>query len=335
MPATPEETFAPPAGPPFAPRPEGGGADPVLRLSYQGAGGDLFLLVLKNVFFTLITLGIYMPWARTTKRQFLWRQTEIGGHRLDYTGTGRELFVGYLKVLVGYLALVGLPQLIGRALPGLGKAMQLAGLLMVFYVLPFAIYWSRRYLLGRTRWRGIRFGLQGEARAFAKVFWKGSVLTVLTLGIYGPVLRNRLYGMLMRNTRFGSLAFSYEGPNRRAFAISIKGFVLSLLTLGIYYPWYAAELQRFRLAHTRFGGATGQFDLPGGLLFKVLLVNIFGNALTLGLAFPWTTTYTLRTILQRLTFAGPIDFAQITQQPQSGDAAGDMLAGALGVELGV
>jgi len=139
----------------------------------------------------------------------------------------------------------------------------------------------------------------------------------------------------MNNTRYGSASFSYDGRDGDAFKIAIKGFFLTVLTLGIYFPWYQASLQRFRLSHTRFEGATGAFDLTGGLLFKIFLVNIFGNALTLGLAFPWTTTYTLRTLLARLSFTGAIDFARITQQAASGNAAGDLLAGALGVELGV
>ena len=37
----------------------------------------------------------------------------------------------------------------------------------------------------------------------------------------------------------------------------------------------------------------------------------------------------------RLTFTGSVDFALIAQRAGSGDAAGDLLAGALGVELGV
>jgi len=313
---------------------KGGGA-PVLRLAYRGRGADLFFIVIRNLFFTLITLGIYTPWARTVKRQFLWRQVDIDGQRLEYTGTGRELFMGYLKVLAGYLVLFTIPKAVGHFDRRAGGALQMIAGVLVAVIIPFAIYWSRRYLLGRTRWRGIRFGLSGDAGAYAKLFLKGLLLTIVTLGFYAPVMNNRLYGLIMRNTRYGDASFSYDGADGEAFKIAIKGFFLSLLTLGIYSFWYAASMQRFRLSHTRFSGATGSIDITGGVLLKLVLVNLFGNALSLGLAFPWTTTYTLRTILERVSFAGPIDFSQIAQQPGSGDAAGDMLAGALGVELGL
>jgi len=313
----------------------GSGSEATLRMAYRGTGGELFFIVIKNVFLTLITLGIYTPWARTAKRNFLWRQLEIGGQRLEYTGTGKELFIGYLKVLGAYILLFGIPAVLRRPAPRISGIWQFFSTLALFVVIPFAIYWSRRYLLGRTRWRGIRFGLAGQAKDFAKLFLKTTLLTLVTFGFYGPVANNRMYAFIMSNTRYGSAPFTYDGPNGEAFKISIKGFFLTLLTAGIYFPWYIAAMQRFRLSHTHMGGATGRTEITGGMLLKILLVSLFGNALTLGLAFPWTTTYALRTVLERTSFVGPVDFAQITQQAASGDAAGDMLAGALGVELGV
>jgi uncharacterized membrane protein YjgN (DUF898 family) len=308
---------------------------PTLRLAYRGTGGDLFFVFIKNVFLTLVTLGIYTPWAKTARRDYLWRQVDIDGQRLEYTGTGMELFVGYLKVAVAYLVLLGIPAGVAAVAPGVGALLRTVAGVFIACVIPFAIYWSRRYLLGRTRWRGIRFGLVGDAGEFAKLFLKCSLLTFVTLGFYGPVMNNRLYGFMMNNTRYGSAPFSYDGRDGDAFRIGIKGFVLTILTLGIYFPWYAASMQRFRLAHTRFAGATGASTITGGLLFKVVLVSVFGNALTLGLAFPWTTTYALSNLLGCITFTGAVDFAAIAQQAATGDAAGDMLAGALGVELGV
>jgi uncharacterized membrane protein YjgN (DUF898 family) len=312
-----------------------GGDEATLRLAYRGTGGDLFFLVLKNVFLTLITLGIYTPWARTAKRAFLWRQVEIGGQRLEYTGTGKELFLGYLKVAGVYIVLFGIPAVLKKPAPAMSGLWQLFSSLILLVLIPYALYWSRRYLLGRTRWRGIRFGLTGEAKDFAKLFLKTTFLTVVTLGFYGPVANNRLYSFIMNHTRYGSASFGYDGPNGQAFKIAIKGFFLSLLTAGIYLPWYLASMQRFRLSHIQFAGARGRTDITGGALFKILLVSLFGNALTLGLAFPWTTTYALKTVLESMSFKGNVDFEQITQQAASGDAAGDMLAGALGVELGV
>jgi uncharacterized membrane protein YjgN (DUF898 family) len=314
---------------------DGRPAPTTLTVSYRGEGSDLFLIMLKNLFLTLITLGLYSAWAKTTQRGYLWKQVQIGDDRLDYRGTGKELFIGYLKVAGCYLVFFGIPAVVGHFAPQAGLVLRALGVLLIMVILPYAIYWSRRYLLGRTRWRGIRFGLAGEAGDFAKVWLIGGLLTVITLGFYAPVLGNRVYGTLMRNTRYGSAAFRYDGRDGDAFRIAFKGILLSLITLGIYYPWYVAAIRRFRLAHTHFDRATGVLDITGRLVWKLTVVNLFGMILTLGIATPWLVTYTLRTVLDRLSFQGAIDFSQITQQARSGDAAGDTLASALGVELGI
>jgi uncharacterized membrane protein YjgN (DUF898 family) len=310
-------------------------AVPELKLAYRGEGLDLFLVVLKNLFLTLITLGIYTPWATTARRGYLWKQMAIEGQPLDWTGTGSELFVGYLKLAAAYLVFFGVPKIVGMVSPMGGAALQIIGGLAVVILLPHAIYWSRRYLLGRTRWRGIRFGLAGEAGGFAKIWLKGFFLTIVTLGFYAPIFANRVYGALVRNMRYGTAAFSYDGSDREAFRIGIKGFFLSVITLGIYWFWYSASVQRFRMAHIGFDRAMGSFQITGGLLLKLTLINFFGTLFTLGIAFPWIVTYTLRTMLARITFIGHVDFTVITQQVRSGDAAGDALGDVLGVELGV
>ena len=66
--------------------------------------------------------------------------------------------------------------------------------------------------------------------------------------------------------------------------------------------------------------------IPNGISFSRII---------LGLAFPWTATYTLKTVLERVRFLGAIDFARVGQRAVVGDPAGDGLAGALGVELGL
>src|SRR5688572_4329104 len=81
------------------------GDTPVLthNVRYAGTGSGLFLIFFKNLLLTIVTFGIYLPWARTERRKYLWQNLEFGGQRFRWHGTGRELFFGYLKVLGGYL----------------------------------------------------------------------------------------------------------------------------------------------------------------------------------------------------------------------------------------
>ena len=306
---------------------------PVHHLQFHGDGTSLFLLILKNLFLTVITLGVYAAWARAERRKYMWSSTEIAGQRLVFTGTGLELFKGYLKVLAVYVAFLAIPVIANLIIPGSRVILQIMLSVAVLGLIPFAVYWSRAYLLSRTRWRGLHFGLERGAGPYAKAFIGGYLLTLLTLGIYAPAWLNRLRGILLNNTRFGTERFSYDGSNADAFWIGFKGFLFSVLTLGIYYFWYAAEMNRFVLSHTSFMGARGRSDLTAGDMFAILVGSVLGTALTLGIAFPWIVVWSMRKMLDRITFVGEVDFALVAQRASAGNAASDALAHDLGVDL--
>lgn len=300
---------------PFEP-PRGGvvtGPRPVLRVSYEGSGGTLFVLVFKNLLLTLVTLGIYLPWARTERRKYLWQNIDVGGHRLRYHGTGIELLKGYAKVLAGYVVFFGVPLAIQQVDKNIGLVVQGVFVLALLAVLPLVIWGSQRYRLSRTSLRNVRFGLDPESGAFFREFMKCGALVLLTFGIYGPIFRNRVHGFMMRRTRYGTEPFGYDGPNGEAFKITAFGMLLNAVTLGIYFPWYIARLARFRVEHTTFMGARGRLELTGGDVFLILLASTFGIVLTFGIAFPWITTYVMRTFASKISFVGDIDFTRVAR----------------------
>jgi uncharacterized membrane protein YjgN (DUF898 family) len=304
-------------------------------LAFHGSGSSLFLLILKNVLLTLVTFGIYAAWAATARRKYIWQNIEFHGQRFIYQGTGRELFIGYLKVLGGYAVFLGVPLLVRQVSPGLAIAVQVAFAVALVALIPFAVYWSRAYLLSRSTWRGIRFSMEPGAGLFARTFILGYLLTLVTLGLYMPVWLNRLRKITTDRSRFGGQAFHYDGDDFAVWVMSIKGLLLSVLTLGVYYFWFRAKLSRYELEHTHFGQARGRLDLMGGDIFKFTLIYLLGTTLTLGLAFPWVATYVLRSVLERTSFEGPIDFAAITQGAGQGDAAADGLADVMDVGLAI
>ncbi|HKU42348.1 MAG TPA: DUF898 family protein [Polyangiales bacterium] len=298
--------------------------------SFHGTGGAFFALVLKNMVLTLLTLGIYMPWAKTERRKFLWQNIEIDGHRLRYHGTGKELFVGYLKVAAAYALFLGLPIAL-RKLVGETAAMtaQLVLLVLIVAVIPYAIWGSRRYLLSRTSWRGVYFRLEGGPSEFAKTFFLGLLLTIVTLGIYAPVYANRLHKLLMNSTALGTQKFEYRGQDLFVFKLALKNILFSLLTLGVYSFWYRARLASYQAQETSFSGARGQLNLTGVDLLALTFLQMLGLTFTLGIAFPWIMTYSMRFVLERMRFVGNIDFSHIYQAETSGNAAADGLADAL------
>src|SRR5215467_7699377 len=104
------------------------------RVAYEGRPGLVGLLS-KNFFLTLVTIGIYRFWAATRLRRYLWSNIRIGGDGLEYTGTGRELFLGFL-VALAVLAPLSIVYIVAHRL-SLGSPMLAVSIQGVYFLSLF------------------------------------------------------------------------------------------------------------------------------------------------------------------------------------------------------
>jgi uncharacterized membrane protein YjgN (DUF898 family) len=186
-----------------------------IRVSWAGNPWSLTGLCFINILLIVLTLGIYWFWARSEYRRRMWQMVRVNGEPLEYTGTGGELIVGYLKlfffVMLPAIAVIVAGQvLLGPKNPLI--AVLISVLYIGFFLLLFAgIYRANRYILTRTRWRGIAFGLEQGAIGYAWLSIWSAFLTGLTLFWILPWRVMALRRRLTENMRFGSLRFRFEG----------------------------------------------------------------------------------------------------------------------------
>ena len=317
----------------------GDSSPPPTRHTFQfnGEGWSFFTLMLKHIFLNIITLGIYLPWAKSEKRSYLWQNIEIAGAPLRYHGTGKELFWGYVKVVAAWLGYVGLITATATFSPFAGLITQFVLGFAIIAVIPGIILGSRAYLLTRTSWRGVFFGVENAKlfSDFTKLWLEGYLVTLFTFGLYAPVWNNRIYSYLTNNTLYGDTSLEYLGDTYKVTGIFFRSLPLILLTGGLYYFWYAAKLWKYQLSVTYFQNATGKFDITGSQLLWLFLVQVLGTTLTLGLALPWVSTYTFSFIMQRISFEGEIDFTTINQGSQTIEGAADSFADVLDIGIGL
>jgi len=94
--------------------------------------------------------------------------TSFDGDPLEWTGTGKELFKGFVTVVFLILMPMGILGSFAQQLT-LNKQEIVGGLLQFvlsvtyFMLLPMGMYRARRYRLSRTLWRGIRGTQTGMA----------------------------------------------------------------------------------------------------------------------------------------------------------------------------
>ncbi len=184
-------------------------------ITFDASRGSFFRLLLVNSALTLITIGVYRFWARTRIRRFMWHHVRIMGDPLEYTGTGAELFLGFLIVLAVLFPL----GLVYSAIAGLVPPDQVwlqVSLEIVYYtviigLIHIGLYRMWRYRLSRTVWRGIRFSLQGSTWNYLKLALLWDVLWILTLGFMMPWREATLWRYQIQHTRFGQQAFRFHG----------------------------------------------------------------------------------------------------------------------------
>jgi uncharacterized membrane protein YjgN (DUF898 family) len=196
----------------------GGPATDGQVLTFRGTRRSFAKLLLVNSLLMTMTLGIYRFWAKTNIRRYFWRNVSFLDDPLEYTGTGAELFVGFLIVVAILFPLGVVYSVIDAVVPPDMQALHIslkAGYYMVlFALLQIGFYRMWRYRMSRTTWRGVRFGLDGSTWTYLRLAAGWTVLTVLTLGAAYPWMQIDLWRYQVRHTRLGGQAFRFEGNAR-------------------------------------------------------------------------------------------------------------------------
>lgn len=305
------------------------------KIIFKGDGWDLFGILILNWILTMITLGLYYPWAKAKKLQYLFSQCDFAGTRFTFHGTGKEMFIGFIKA---YGLFLGLFILLIAGTFSQNQLLMFAAIALfyiaIFVLMPFAIHGMMRYRSSRTSWRGIHWGYRGNRGTLIGKFIGGLLLTMITLGIYGSWFVSNLRTYIIGNTRFGSVQFSYTGKGFDLFIINLKGIFFTLFTLGIYFFWYKRNYHNYFINNI-FAEQDGK-QLPlkatttAGGYFELLIINLLLTIFTLGLAFPWVQIRTLRFFFSNLEMHPEFNPANITQTEEEyknamGEDIGDMM----------
>lgn len=332
-------------------------------LSFHGAGGTLFGIQIVNALLVLATLGVYYFWAKAKTRRYMFAQTEIDADRFAYHGTGKELLLGYAKAVLVFF----LPVMLLNAIPeltGAGPAVQslvgfvVSGLALVF--VPIAIVGARRYRLGRSSWRGIRFAFRGDTREFVKLFVHGSLLTAVTAGLYYPVFVVRQYQFLASHSWFGNARVDFDGSPTALFrpflglvaawASVFVGFPIVVASAGpaaggvwalfalplaaVTWVWWRATRRRFLWNHTTLDSARFHSTVTARRLLGLYAVNLALLIVTVGLATPWVSVRSARFACRHLALAGPLDLDAVLQAPATAaGTTGEGLSGFFDADL--
>jgi uncharacterized membrane protein YjgN (DUF898 family) len=240
--------------------------------AFEGNWRDYAPIAFTNLLLTIVTFGIYRFWATTRTRSYLWSRTRFIDDHLEWTGSGKELFIGFLMALLVF----GLPLVIlnfaiqAAALRGYWIALAFGGItfyLAIQFVFGVARFRALRYRLSRTLWHGIRGGSDDQGFRYGLSSIGKMVIGIAPLGLLIPWSMTSLW-----NERWGAMTF---GPHRfesHARAGGLFGrwllFYLLPVFLVIFTMAAAATFQ------ARFGNMVVFSERPGVAIVLFLVVAL-------------------------------------------------------------
>jgi uncharacterized membrane protein YjgN (DUF898 family) len=279
---------------------------------YTGVRGDFRWLVIRGAMLELVTLGFYRFWLATDMRRHLWSHTSVGGDAPEYTGTAKELLIGFLFALA-ILAPVYLAYFLIGLQAELYQTFASVPLILFFYFFfQFARYRARRYRLTRTVWRGVRFWMKGSGWLYALQAGLWMLLIIITAGLALPWSQAALERYKMRNSLYSDLPGGFDGDGWTFFrqvwwlwaatvgmiaVITAVAFYLpsmavllgfgALVWLPFAYAIYSAIEWRWWISGIHFGAVRFESKLPANALIGRYWSVIGWSLLILVALFAW------------------------------------------------
>ena len=287
---------------------------------FRGSALDYFGIWSTNLLLTILTLGIYFPWAIFRKRKYLYGSTCLLNAPLDYHARPTIRFgrirVGRL-ILALLLFVVLLPLLALANFFLLQLSVFLLPLFLFALTTPFLVVLAYRFNLRNTSWRQLRFEFQGRGTSAFIPYLVWPALAIMTFGLLLPYMRFRQLQYTTDNMEFCKQRFHFSGRARTLYKFYILALIAVFLVIcaylfaiadPAYYHWgvsvvfgfiaffaipiavHIAE-QRYRYNHTSFGKDIARFSTTMSVaeMLKIHVTNLLAIIFSFGLAIPWAT----------------------------------------------
>lgn len=302
--------------------------------TFTGNASEYFRIWIVNLFLTIITIGIYSPWAKVRRLKYFYGNTWVDGHNFDYVANPVSILKGraiVVAILVLYNVLVNLVH-------------PLFGLLAIVYLifLPWIVNKSLSFNARMTIYRNVRFGFEGTLWNAFKAFVLWPLVSTLTLGLLTPFTSRATSNYIGSNAKYGAAEFTTETKLRqhyRNFGRTFLFYIVPLLVVGgaaglaiadsiaegssnsgsdfafaaltVVYPlvflaffYYAAGVRNIAFnASTLEGGHYLVSSIGRGRYVWIMVTNFLATIFTLGLLRPWAAVRTWRYLAASTVFA--------------------------------
>jgi uncharacterized membrane protein YjgN (DUF898 family) len=221
------------------------------HVTFTGSGGDYFKLWLSNLLLTIVTLGIYTPWARRRRVQYFFRNTEVGPDPFDFTASSRSMVTSFILVALVYLLI--------QVMSSQGLSTAVSGItLLIAAATPWLWRSAVRFRMGNTTWRGLPFVFHATAREAYMAAWPllGGAALIAVLALALP-------HVLPGAPATGAIKADAPGP-----MVWLGGLGVMVLA-GMILIRLRFNFLQLQMARTSLGGKMSKFKADFAEFFKV------------------------------------------------------------------
>lgn len=123
-------------------------------LRFEGSGSEYFKIWIVNVLLTIVTLGLYYPWAKVRNSRYFYANTILENRNFEYHATGKQLFIGFVVAMLLFIVYAVI-----------SKSSPIGGLVLIavlFLAVPWLIWRSLKFSMRMTSYSNVRFGFEGK-----------------------------------------------------------------------------------------------------------------------------------------------------------------------------
>jgi uncharacterized membrane protein YjgN (DUF898 family) len=218
----------------------------VLPIEFTGSGSEYFRIWIVNLLLTLVTVGLYFPWAKVRRLRYFYGNTLVDGEPLGFHGNAFKMFKGFVIVA----AFFGLYSLAGHFSPTAGFVM----FLVIAALWPALFKSSMQFRMVNTSWRGLRFGFGGTTQDAYRACLPLFIPSVLILGLMliAPELQD-------------------PSPKVQPSSLWLGIFGLLMLLTLLISPWLMWNLKNYQHSHYRYSSETTRFGVTAKSFFGLSL----------------------------------------------------------------
>ncbi|HFP0774693.1 TPA: DUF898 family protein, partial [Escherichia coli] len=197
---------------------------------FHGTGERYFLICVVNVLLTIITLGIYLPWALMKCKRYLYANMEVNGQRFSYGITGGNVFVSCLVFVFFYFAIL---MTVSADMPLVGCVLTLSLLVLLIFMAAKGL----RYQALMTSLNGVRFSFNCSLKGF---WWVTFFLPILMAIGMGTVF-------------FISTKMLHANSSSSVIMSVVLMAIVGIVSIGIFNGTLYSLVMSFLWSNTSFG----------------------------------------------------------------------------------